>query len=99
MTNINVTQQDVELLVSLAANYNYITRDEDGALYAFVSKPTKMSDCWIALDDNNYKYLSSPHSSSTSQPLLFIQFSDKQPFQIIPQLKNIAIKEINNDDK
>lgn len=97
MININMTQQDAELLASLAVNYNYITRDEDGALYAFVSKPTKMSDCWIALDDNNYKYLSSPHSSSTSQPLLFIQFSDKQPFQIIPQLKNIVIKEINND--
>ena len=102
-----LSQQDKDLLVSLAYRYNYITRDEDGALYAFVNKPTKMKDCWIALNDNDYKYLGTsaicqPQSQQNTQlhqqlqslhnqHLLFIQFSDKQPFQIIPQIKEIQL--------
>lgn len=41
-----ISKRDRELLEYIDTRINYITRDMDGGLFVYISKPHKLIDCW-----------------------------------------------------
>lgn len=79
-----ISKRDVSFLDYLKC-YKYIARDNDGALYVYMSIPAKRSDCWRA--DDTYKSL---RGLDIDFPM--VKWEDDEPW-LIEDLKKLEVVE------
>lgn len=80
-----ISKRDRAFLEYISAGINYITRDMDGGLFIYISKPHKLIDCW---ESSGCKSDKSLKSFKLDFPM--IKWSDSEPW-LIEDLKKLEV--------
>lgn len=82
-----ISKRDRAFLEYLGTGINYITRDMDGGLFIYISKPHKLIDCWESSwceSDKSLKFF------KLDFPM--VKWSDSEPW-LIEDLKKLEVVE------
>ena len=82
-----ISKRDREFLEYIDTRINYITRDMDGCLFVYISKPHKLIDCWESSgceSDKSLKFF------KLDFPM--VKWSDSEPW-LIEDLKKLEVVE------
>lgn len=82
-----ISKRDRAFLEYLNANINYIARNMDGSLYAYISKPYKIIDCWCSDEFEKSKSL-----RMVDIDLPMVKWSDDSSW-LIEDLKKLEVVE------
>lgn len=82
---IVISKRDRAFLEYLNVNIYYMARDMDGDLYAYISKPHKLINCWESSECEREKSL---HMLTTDFPM--VKWSDSEPW-LIEDLKKLKV--------
>lgn len=82
-----ISKKDRAFLEYLGTVINYITRDMDGGLFIYISKPHKLIDCWESSGCETDKSL-----KSFKLDFPMIKWSDSEPW-FIDDLKKLEVVE------
>lgn len=82
-----ISKRDRAFLEYLGTVINYITRDMDGGLFIYISKPHKLIDCWESSGCETDKSL-----KSFKLDFPMIKWSDSEPW-LIEDLKKLEVVE------
>ena len=80
-----ISKKDRAFLEYLGTGINYITRDMDGGLFIYISKPHKLIDCWESSGCESDKSL-----KSFKLDFPMIKWSDSEPW-LIEDLKKLEV--------
>lgn len=85
-----ISKSDKAFLEYLREEYEFVARDENGALYVYETQPRKVSTCWISagLSPERYSYLN--QHFNIDFPM--IKWSDEKPW-MIEDLKKLEVVE------
>ena len=82
-----ISKRDKAFLEYIGTGINYITRDMDGGLFIYISKPHKLIDCWESSGCESDKSL-----KSFKLDFPMIKWSDSEPW-LIEDLKKLEVVE------
>ncbi|QRT50243.1 hypothetical protein NQ556_09100 [Coprococcus comes ATCC 27758] len=80
-----ISKRDRAFLEYIGTGINYITRDMDGGLFIYISKPHKLIDCWESSGCESDKSL-----KSFKLDFPMIKWSDSEPW-LIEDLKKLEV--------
>lgn len=80
-----ISKRDRAFLEYLDTKINYITRDMDGGLFVYISKPHKLINCWESSECEREKSL---QMLTTDFPM--VKWSDSEPW-LIEDLKKLEV--------
>lgn len=82
-----ISKRDREFLEYIGTGINYITRDMDGGLFIYISKPHKLIDCWESSECESDKSL-----KFFKLDFPMVKWSDEEPW-LIDDLKKLEVVE------
>ena len=82
-----ISKRDKAFLEYIGTGINYITRDMDGGLFIYISKPHKLIDCWESSGCESDKSL-----KSFKLYFPMVKWSDDSPW-LIEDLKKLEVVE------
>lgn len=82
-----ISKRDKAFLEYIGTGINYITRDMDGGLFIYISKPHKLIDCWESSGCESDKSL-----KPFELDFPMIKWSDSEPW-LIEDLKELEVVE------
>lgn len=82
-----ISKRDKAFLEYIGTGINYITRDMDGGLFIYISKPHKLIDCWESSGCESDKSL-----KSFKLDFPMVKWSDDSPW-LIEDLKKLEVVE------
>lgn len=78
---IKLTDDEKVILRNILQEYEWIARDIDGSLYAYFSKPRKLTKTWVCSEVNN-------GMKTFNHLFQFIKWEDEEPWSIEELLKD-----------
>ena len=85
-----ISKRDKTFLEYIGTGINYITRDMDGGLFIYISRPHKLIDCWESSGCESDKSL-----KSFKLDFPMVKWSDKESW-LIEDLKKLEVVEEYN---
>ena len=80
-----ISKRDKAFLEYIGTGINYITRDMDGGLFIYISKPHKLIDCWESSGCESDKSL-----KSFRLDFPMVKWEDDEPW-LIEDLKKLEV--------
>lgn len=90
-----ISKRDKAFLEYLREEYEFVARDENGALYVYETQPRKVSTFWISADLSPERYSYLNQHFNIDFPM--IKWSDEKPW-MIEDLKKLEVVEAYKED-